>query len=548
MLRVRVCRRRAALCAVTVLCALAGMLAGVKFAGPATYDTELGQVQVQLSAQLPTRGGLDLYVPLADWGLRAHVISAPVLISAEPRKLRRDRLVDAVAGDSDLLHRQRSQLTSVATRVAVRGVLAALGGALIGGLLALLVCERLGVRGRRLALVPAGSVAVALTVCATVGVWAWATWTPDRLQQPVFYASGSELEGILSDADDLRRSGLRYRSQVEGAIRAVAGMLDQGRRPAAPAARRWLLASDLHNNALVTKPLARFGRGRPVVLAGDFTHNGSEVETKLLDGIEHTGRPVLAVSGNHDSRALMNLLASKGVTVLTHAGRLSGDGSVSGPDVITVDGMDVAGFEDPFEYAGRKFPSEIRAGLSFTDFPDGRDQYEAAVEQAWSWWKGLSRRPDVLIMHEAALAREIAHRIWKADPAGAPVTILSGHTHKQRLDVIGPVTVVDSGTVGAGGPFGAGKDQIGLALLDFSARRLDAADLVQMNPRDGAAQARRIITARPDCDRKLVFCPETPKATNYRTQVRRWRKKGRAQLSRVARIPSLATLQSRPLG
>ena len=64
-------------------------------------------------------------------------------------------------------------------------------------------------------------------------------------------------------------------------------------------------------------------------------------------------------------------------------------------------------------------------------------------------------------MHQAALARDLAARIEEADPAGAPLAILTGHTHQQRVDLIGPVTVIDSGSVGAGGPFGAGKDDIG---------------------------------------------------------------------------------------
>ena len=72
-----------------------------------------------------------------------------------------------------------------------------------------------------------------------------------------------------------------------------------------------------------------------------------------------------------------------------------------------------------------------------------------------------------------------------------PLAILTGHTHAQRVDLIGPVTVVDSGSVGAGGPFGAGKDDIGLAVLHFSEDpgALRSADLASIDPRDGSAQA-----------------------------------------------------------
>ena len=73
-------------------------------------------------------------------------------------------------------------------------------------------------------------------------------------------------------------------------------------------------------------------------------------------------------------------------------------------------------------------------------------RFAEAADRYWRWWNALRRRPDVLLIHQAALARDLAARIEEADPAGAPLTILTGHTHHQRVDLIGPVSVPGAGS------------------------------------------------------------------------------------------------------
>jgi predicted phosphodiesterase len=272
-----------------------------------------------------------------------------------------------------------------------------------------------------------------------------------------------------------------------------------------------VLASDIHNNLLTLPAVERFSRGHPVFLTGDFTINGSRMEAAFLRGLEDLGDPVVAVSGNHDSPGLMRQLARRGLTVLTHRGQLGADGQVRGPAVRSIAGLKVAAFEDPLQYRGGDFPDGVRAALSFGDFPDGHERFLDAVEERWRWWRELPERPQVLLVHQEAIGRALAHLIFSADPEGPPLAILAGHTHRQRLDRIGPVTVVNSGSAGAGGIFGAGRDDVGLALLDFTIPgALEAADLVRMDPLSAAASARRIITGRPDCDERVVFCAEEP--------------------------------------
>lgn len=133
------------------------------------------------------------------------------------------------------------------------------------------------------------------------------------------------------------------------------------------------------------------------------------------------------------------------------------------------------------------------------------------MQQRWEWWQRLPSRPGVLIVHQAAIGRALANRIWKMDPDGPPLTILVGHTHRQRLDRYGPDTVVDSGSIGAGGPFGIGSETIALAMLDIRADgELDAVDLVSQDPSTSAARARRVMPAHPDCDGTRVVCHDQP--------------------------------------
>ena len=506
--------RKSLLALILVVCALAGAWSAVRLAGPATYASSLGDVRLQVGVAPRSERGVELYVPLADWGLRAAVTGAPVRFAVEPRRIDRTGLFTTVSVRSGAeLRRLRTELTDAFRDAALRAALLALAGALAGGGLAVLAWHALGVRGRRLALAPLAAVGLVAVTGAGLAGWTAATWDAQRLERPTYYASGDELERLLAQADQLRRTGERYSDRVDVAIRSIAGLLDEGGGDDdGPDARRILLASDLHNNLLTLPALRRYGRGRPLVLAGDFTINGFRLESELLRDVDTLGRPVVAVSGNHDSPGLMRGLARRGVRVLTHRGLLDRRGRARGPAVREIAGLTFAGFEDPLMYRRSAFPDGVRAALSFGDFPDGHERFLRAVDERWAWWQALPRRPQVLVVHQEGIGRALANLIWQADPDGAPLTVLVGHTHRQRLDRLGPVTVVNSGSVGAGGVFGAGRDAVGMALLDFAPEggALEATDLVRMDPQTSAASARRVITARPDCDQRIVVCHREP--------------------------------------
>ncbi len=500
-------RRRALLAVICVAVALAGAFASPRLIGPAVYPTDVADVELRFALASPSQRGVNVYVPLADWGLRAQVVDAPVQIFAEPRRINRRGVVALVAGSGEVrtLRRQIDDAIGDALR---RWALFALLGGLLGGLVALLAWHVLGVRGRALALAPAGGLATAVLAVGLLLAWSAITYDAGALERPRYFASGAELERIVDQADALRASGDKYSDRVDSAVRSIAGLLDRKGKGVLeeaddPATIRVALASDLHNNLLTLGTLRNYSEGQLTVLAGDFTINGGSMETPLVSEMAAVGDPVVAVSGNHDSPGVMRTLEEGGVTVLEHE-----DG------IQEIGGLSVAGFEDPLAYAAGEFPPGIRAGISFGDIENGDELFADAVDERWEWWQDLPRRPQVLVVHQSAIGTELAERIAEADPDGLPLTILVGHTHRQRIDLYGPVTVVNAGSIGAGGLFGLGTQDVGLALLDFTtAGRLDATELISNNPATSAARAQRVVTETPDCDGELVVCHDVEGAS-----------------------------------
>lgn len=493
--------RAALLAAVCIAFSLTCAWAAPRLTDPAVYPTEVADVEIRFALASPSHRGVNLYVPLADWGLRAPVVEAPVQVLAEPRRINRRGVVSLVTRGGDV-KRLRGQLDDAVGDALRRWLALSLLGGAVGGLLALLGWHALGVRGRTLALAPAGGLGITLIVAGGLIGWSAASYDADALERPSYFASGAELERIVDQADALRRSGDKYSDRVDSAVRSIAGLLDRrpgtGFAPDGGETIRVVLASDVHNNLLTLDTLRSYSENRLTVLAGDFTINGSDAETPLVKEMARAGDPVVAVSGNHDSPGVMKELAAGGVQVLDHD-----DG------VQEIGGLSIAGFEDPLAYAEGDFPPGLRAGISFGDIENGDELFADAVDERWAWWQKLPRRPQVLVVHQSALGTELAERIAAEDPEGLPLTILVGHTHRQRLDRFGPVTVVNSGSIGAGGLFGLGTQEVGLALMDFTtAGALEATELISNNPATSAARAQRIVTETPDCDGELVVCHE----------------------------------------
>src|SRR4051794_5439820 len=509
--------RRAGVVLGVLAVALAGLLLGMRLAGAQTYTTDLGSVRLEVEPHLP--GQVDAYIPIADWGIRANAFSAPVKLSGEVRSVNRQAVVRAASGDNDVLERARHQLDDAASSMLLREALFALLGALIATAVALVALRAFRRSARRRTFAIAGGAVLGTGLVAIVAtLWlAQTTFNPDAFEHPRFYAHGAELLQLLDAAAHSDERADRYRNKVKGTLVRLSDLLASsgvGGQPADIAGgRRALLASDLHANTLVLDAVQQLAKPRrPVFFVGDFAHNGSEGEVRVVaPQLRRLGTRVIAVSGNHDSTALMRRLASVGVTVLTTNGRLRADGSEDGKQqVIDVSGLRVAGFSDPLEWHGMK-PDDPKRIFGFEELENGEQRRRQAENDLVRWYDDLPEHPNVVLVHQNGLAQHLAATIAER-PGHEPFTILTGHDHKQHVDRHGDIVVIDAGSVGAGGVLGVGDEDVGVADLHFAANApaVEAVDLVQVDPFSGSAQAQRVIVAGNDCDAEETECQLSP--------------------------------------
>ncbi len=306
----------------------------------------------------------------------------------------------------------------------------------------------------------------------------------EAFEQPTFYAHGQELPRLLTFSGQLLTAGDNYTRSYEQALAGLANLVafaGESRAGDDADTTTAVLASDLHANTLVLPVLENYARDKTVFFAGDLALLGTEVESRLAPALARLGDQVVAVSGNHDSGPLMRELARYGVVVLTRHGRLESDGTTDGVTVLDIGGLDVAGYDDPLEGDGglaRGRPLEL-TGNEFTE------EAQAFLE----WFQALPRRPDVVIVHQHGLAHALLDTVQPTDP---PLTILTGHDHEQHLEQNEAAVLVDGGTVGAGGPFAIGEQNVGFAQVRFSATgAAETVDLIDVEPLSGNALARR---------------------------------------------------------
>lgn len=493
--------RWALLAALAGAIVIAGMAIGWRLAGPMPVSTSIGRVAIEVHPSLG--GGAEAVIPVADWGLRADAYDAPFGLRAELRSLERRNVLEAAEGNRNVLRATEGELRDGARAAVLRGF--AWGGATALVLLAVatLLWRRLRPRWALLAL----GAALAL-LGAAASVWAAeSTFDARAFESPTYFAQGAELGRILEVAEDERVQS-EYGSAFASVLRSITAVLADV--PAdGPPGRRLYLASDLHGNPLVVDPLARAIGEEPLLLAGDFGQRGGESESALLaPRIAALGERVIAVSGNHDSRRLLERLAGEGVTVLHRAGRIAPSGEIEGSPLHDVDGLRIAGFPDPLEWRGSGDPPQ--RPVAFDDLPNPEAAFERAAGDLVGWFDGLDPAPDIVLVHQEALARHLADELFERGFA-RNLTIATGHTHRQELHLYGVVVVVNGGSVGAGGAFEAGRLAIGFAELNFAPERptLRSVDLIAIEPFSGEAQASRVVidTLCPNQDRCSFSAP-----------------------------------------
>jgi predicted phosphodiesterase len=483
---------------------LAGAAIALAAKGPSEGSTALGTARVDLEPAAGP-GVVDAYVPIVDWGIRSRSFAAPVRLDLEVRALDRASVIGALRSGADA-EREVRQVADDVRAIVRREVRSALAWGLVGGAVGgLFGGALLAVFGRRrwLALGTAAGLGASAIVAASAAL-VLGGLDENAFREPVFYARGGELPELLAFSEQITETTERYTDSYEQALAGLDTLIAIGQAPPQPqlTVHSALVASDLHSNSLVLPALADYAAGKTVFAVGDFAQLGTEAEWWIVEPVAQLGARVVAVSGNHDSEPLMRRLAGEGVTVLTRSGQLLPDGTRDGRPVVEIDGLLVAGYDDPLTGDGDlgSHLLELRGGPM-------REEEQAFV----AWFDSLPERPDVVLVHQHALAHALLDSLAPDDPR---VLILTGHDHVQHLDQRGNHVLVDGGTVGAGGPFAIGQQPAGFAQLDFADNGvLAAVDLVEIEPLSGAGSAHRVPIAEPTGDAGAEPVAAAPPAT-----------------------------------
>jgi predicted phosphodiesterase len=478
--------RRTLLTVATVLAVLAGTLAGGYLALVAYHqERQLTVGEIRMSVSPGHRGAVDIYVPLVDWGARFEAIRLPVRLRIDLETVDREVVTRVAAG-----HRLNVRQVRVEARNAIADYLRTLiavvvnCAAALGLLVALAVRTRAGPKLRV-------TIPLALGTALSIGVLLVLLIPPrGQLENPQYYAHGPDIPRVLSAAEAAERSSGALDQELDVQLVGLARLVVKpGQRSSLAGRPQLTLASDLHNNVLALPVLEGVAAGGPLFFPGDLTDRGSPLETSLVRRVVGLGHPFVFVTGNHDSDLLAHELARAGAIVLTRRGELRKNGSY-GPKVVRIAGLRVAGYDDPFE--------RLRA-QGFKDRYDS--QPSPAMQQAFTnWLRPLLPKVDAVMVHEPALIAQALAELRQFPPSH-PIVFLVGHTHIAALDRQPSVTILNGGSVGAGGTGNlAEHTDIGLARFIYSVKPgFDplAADLVSVDPGTGSSTARRIRLDAP---------------------------------------------------
>jgi hypothetical protein len=476
-------RRAAALLAVVIATLAGGYLALVSF----RQDRDLSVGTIRLSVSPGHKGALDVYVPLVDWGARFEAIRLPARLRVDVKTIDRDIVKRVATGGQLDVHAVRKQARDeIATYLRNLILVVFLCGGSLGVLVAFAV--RGGATPQLRYTTGAALVTATLTAAALIVL------LPPRgqIDTPQYYAFGPDIPRALEAVETAQRSTRNLDQELDAQLVGLARLVTApANRPAIENRPRITIASDLHNNVLALPILERTAGRGPLFFPGDLTDRGSPIEGALVRRVVRTGHPFVFVPGNHDSDTLMRQLARDGAVVLTRTGRLNAKSdSTSGHPVVTVDGLRVAGYDDPFlRQSGSNFEDRYNA----TPDPD-------EIRRFATWLRPLVNQVDLVMVHNPALLTDALTELDARPPTRGPLTILVGHTHHAELTRTAGATVINAGTVGAGGTGNLLENsELGIARLAYEKAPFNplAVDMVTIDPRSGSATARRVRLDEP---------------------------------------------------
>jgi predicted phosphodiesterase len=448
-----------------VLVGIAGAALALQAFGRTTIDA--GPFQVQLEADFG-RGVTDISLPPLGQ-IRADTHTAPLHLRASLREVDVEDLREGVRRGLDSVAAELERTTiEAADRFAAQVVLVGLAGAFALGLIAYRTRWHSVLRASL-----SGLLAVLGSVALTV-----ASFDAAAFQSPSYTGSLELVPQLFGP--------------IEGAIERVGYFREQLRRVVAGAARaydaveanplgrggeiRVLHISDIHLSTIgmeFARELARSFDVDLVLDTGDTGSFGTPGDELILSEIPSFDRPYVFVRGSHDSTAFQSAVAQLPNTVVL-------DGAAQ-----NVGGVTIYGLGDPYFVQARGAPIDDAEILTLV---------EAAGPVILEDVEAMPRPPDIVAVHDHRMADALAGRV--------PL-VLSGHFHRNHVEVRDGTLFIEVGTTGGAGPTGItaeGGVPLSAEVLYFrpaveGGARLIAWDLVIQFPETGALQIERHLAS-----------------------------------------------------
>ncbi len=403
--------RAVALVTVAVIGAWLGLvLAGHTNAGIGPVETRMA-VQPSLSGQTV----VDV-PPLGTLQIDSH--DGPLRLSVTVQRIKQDD-VRAISRDPDQLRDLPDEVTRdlrhAVTVAALRGLLAAIAGSV---LLGVLVFRRAG-----RALLVGG---ISLVVLASSGAIAAATWKPNAILEPRYTGLLSSAPSLIGTTQNIVTSFQTYRKELARLVTNVSQLYQAtSHLPAyqpSPSTIRVLDVSDIHDNPAawnVMHSLVSEFHINVIIDSGDLTDHGSDPENAFADEIRTFRIPYVFVKGNHDSISTEHAVARQPNAVV-----LTGK-------VATVDGLRVIGAGDP------RFTPNLAVQVA------GEQSVIAMGRELAAAARLASPPPDIAVVHDPAAAPALA---------GTVRLVLAGHIHHRMTQQLsgGTMLFVQGSTGGAG--------------------------------------------------------------------------------------------------
>ena len=185
-------------------------------------DRDRGPDEVSIDVTPSTSGEVEAFIPLADWGVRSNVFTAPIKVRAELKSVNRAALLRLAEGNTELLSATEQQLKDGARKAVIRAVAWAAGTVLLLLILATVIWRGLTPRWSLLAI----GVLITVVAYGAMGLRARSDLEGGALNNTTYFAQGEEITRILDLAEDPRfESG--YGSEFSSIVRSIGAVLGE---------------------------------------------------------------------------------------------------------------------------------------------------------------------------------------------------------------------------------------------------------------------------------------------------------------------------------